>query len=92
MPIHAKKRTATALLALLLPVGGAQAQNAMPAPPSDVSRQGGTLSEKLNSSNGVIHPEGEVDPGMQKQAPQTGNTPVVPPPGSPGSSSGATPK
>jgi hypothetical protein len=92
MSVDPTGRAGTATLALLLSVAGAHAQNAAPAPPSDVSRQGGSLSEKLNSSNGVIHPDGEVDPGMQKQAPQTGNTPVVPPPGSPGNFSGETPK
>ena len=38
------------------------------------------LSEKLNRSNGVIHPK-EVDPTIEKPAPKTGDLNVVPPPG-----------
>lgn len=79
-------------IALLSAGGAAQAETTAPAPPSDVSKQGGTLSEKLNATNGVIHPEGAVDPGMQKQPPATGTMPVVRPPGSPGGSPDVTPK
>ncbi len=63
-----------------------------PVPDTDVSRKGGTLSDKLNESNGVIHPEGAVDPGIQKTAPATGTMPVIPPPGSPGGDTGVQPK
>jgi hypothetical protein len=40
------------------------------------------LSDRLNSSNGVIAPPSGVDPGMDKPAPAMppGATPVVPPP------------
>jgi hypothetical protein len=72
--------------------GMTQAQTSVPAPPSDVSGQGGSLSQKLNATNGVIHPQGAIDPEMQKAPPQTGSTPVVPPPGSPGGPTNATPK
>ena len=41
------------------------------------------LSEKLNRSNGVIHPK-EVDPAIEKPAPKVGDPNVVPPPGSSG--------
>jgi hypothetical protein len=41
------------------------------------------LSDKLNQSNGVIHPK-EVDPGIEKPAPKAGDPNVVPPPGTPG--------
>ncbi len=41
---------------------------------------GQSLSKELNQSNGVIHPK-EVDPGIQKPAPKTGDPNVVPPPG-----------
>jgi hypothetical protein len=53
-------------------------------PNTDLSKQGGSLSDKLSNSNGVIHPEGAVDPKMQKPAPATGATPVIPPPVAPG--------
>jgi hypothetical protein len=54
------------------------------APKTDLSKKNGELSDKLNKSNGVIHPEGAVDPNMQKPAPATGSMPVIPPPDSPG--------
>ena len=41
------------------------------------------LSEKLNRSNGVIHPK-EVDPAIEKTAPKVRDPNVVPPPGSSG--------
>jgi hypothetical protein len=58
------------------------------APKTDLSKKNGELSDKLNKSNGVIHPEGAVDPAMQKPAPATGSMPVIPPP----DSTGAQPK
>lgn len=61
-------------------------------PDTDVSKKAGSLSEKLNSTNGVIHPEGSVDPSMQKPAPETGTMPVIPAPGSPGGPTGVQPK
>ena len=42
-----------------------------PAPPLN-SAPGEDLSEKLNRSNGVIHPK-EVDPTIEKPAPKTGD-------------------
>ena len=39
------------------------------------------LSERLNQSSGVIHPK-EVDPAIEKPAPQARDPNVVPPPGS----------
>jgi hypothetical protein len=70
---------------------GADPPNAN-TPKTDLSKQGGNLSDKLNSSNGVIHPEGSVDPQMQKPAPATGATPVIPPPGAPGGDRRVQPK
>src|SRR6478752_3835697 len=43
------------------------------------------LGDKLAKSDGVLCPPSGVDPDMHAPAPQTGgNTPVIPPPGSPG--------
>lgn len=53
-------------------------------PDTDLSKQSGNLSDKLNKTNGVIHPDGGVDPKMQKPAPATGAMSVIPPPGDPG--------
>jgi hypothetical protein len=61
-------------------------------PKTDLQDKKGDLSEKLDKSNGVIHPQGAVDPGMDKKAPSVGATPVIPPPGAPGSGTTAQPK
>jgi hypothetical protein len=62
-----------------------KAQGAPEAQPkTDLSHKNGTLSEKLKQNNGVIHPEGAVDPKMEKEAPDTGTMPVIPPGGSNG--------
>lgn len=50
------------------------APGAKPAEPAQ------NLSEKLNQSNGVIQPK-EVDPAIEKPAPKTLDTNVVPAPG-----------
>ena len=80
------------LAALAVGPGPVSAQSAAPPPPTDVGGQSGTLSDKLHANDGVIHPQGELDPGMHKEAPKTGTMPVVPPPGSPGGDPGVTPK
>ncbi len=83
--------------------GGASAQSADaplslaasqtdPVPDTDVGTTNGSLSDKLSKTNGVIHPQGTVDPDMQKQAPATGTMPVIPPPGSPGGPTDVQPK
>jgi hypothetical protein len=69
-----------------------QDQSGAEAPKTDLQDKKGDLSEKLDKSNGVIHPQGAVDPGMDKKAPAIGDTPVIPPPGAPGSGTTAQPK
>jgi hypothetical protein len=51
-------------------------------------------SEKLDKSNGVIKPSGNLDPKMQVTPPDPGptSTPVIPPPGSPGGNPNVVPK
>ncbi len=61
-------------------------------PDTDIAKKKGSLSDKLNSSNGVIHPDPSVDPGIQKPTPPAGAMPVVPPPGSPGGDPTVQPK
>ena len=61
-------------------------------PKTDLQNKKGDLSEKLDKSNGVIHPQGPVDPGMNKKPPATGDSPVITPPGAPGSGSTTQPK
>jgi hypothetical protein len=52
------------------------------------------LSDKLNSSGGVIKPPPGVDPEIVKPAPvpEPNSTPVIPPPGMPGGPPGPEPK
>jgi hypothetical protein len=50
------------------------------------------LSDKLAKSDGVLCPPAGVDPEMRAKAPDAGTTPVIPPPGSPGSDPTIRPK
>jgi hypothetical protein len=50
------------------------------------------LSDRLAQSDGVICPPNEVDRQMYKPPPETGKTPVIPPPGSPGGDPTVRPK
>ena len=58
------------------------------AQPGDSSK---TLSQKLDQGGGVICPP-DVDPAIKAPTPQTGNMPVIPPPGSPGGDQKVQPK
>ena len=48
-------------------------------------------SQKLDDTAAVICPP-DVDPGMKAPTPKAGNTPVIPPPGSPGGDPNVQPK
>jgi hypothetical protein len=50
------------------------------------------LGDKLARSEGVLCPPAGVDPEMHAPAPDAGNTPVIPPPGSPGGDPSVRPK
>ena len=50
------------------------------------------LGDRLAKSNGVLCPPSGVDPDMRAPTPETGNTPVIPPPGSPGGNPNVQPK
>jgi hypothetical protein len=54
----------------------------------------GTLSDKLDRSEGVIKPPAGIDPDIQKPAPapNPGVMPVIPPPGEPGGRQDIQPK
>ena len=54
----------------------------------------GNLSDKLEKTEGVIRPSGNVDPGMAVRAPvpNPGTTPVITPPGEPGGNQSVQPK
>jgi hypothetical protein len=51
-----------------------------------------TLSDHLASSGGVICPPPAVDPSIQAPTPETGNMPVIKPPGAPGGDPSVQPK
>ena len=50
------------------------------------------LGEKLAKSDGVLCPPAGVDPEIRAPTPDAGNTPVIPPPGSPGGDPTIRPK
>jgi hypothetical protein len=50
------------------------------------------LGDKLARSDGVLCPPSGVDPEIRAPTPDTGNTPVIPPPGSPGGDPSLRPK
>ena len=50
------------------------------------------LGDKLARSDGVLCPPAGVDPEMRAPTPEAGNTPVIPPPGSPGGDPSIRPK
>jgi len=58
---------------------------------TEQERNNQTLGQKLGQTGGVICPP-EVDPGMKAPTPEGGNTPVIPPPGSPGGNPNVRPK
>lgn len=64
--------------------GGGEPHNPAPAPDN--------LSGRLAQSDGVICPPPAVDLQMKLPTPDTGNTPVIPPPGSPGGDPSVRPK
>jgi hypothetical protein len=80
----------------------AQAHNCAPTqstPQGNIAPQGTTtgqsnepLGDKLAKSDGVLCPPTGVDPEMRAPTPETGNTPVIPPPGSPGGDPSIRPK
>jgi hypothetical protein len=50
------------------------------------------LGDKLARSDGVLCPPPGVDPEIRAPTPDAGNTPVIPPPGSPGGDPNVRPK
>ncbi|MDQ8728146.1 hypothetical protein [Bradyrhizobium sp. LHD-71] len=63
------------------------------APPGQTTGQSREpLSDRLAQSEGLLCPPSNLDPKMQKDAPEEGKTPVIPPPGSPGGDPSVRPK
>lgn len=68
-----------------------------PQDPRSTSSVGGSsapLSEKLESTGGVIRPPSDIAPSMavRPPVPDPGTTPVIPPPGAPGGDPTVQPK
>jgi hypothetical protein len=59
---------------------------------STTGRAAEPLADKLAKSDGVLCPPTGVDPEIRAPTPDTGNTPVIPPPGSPGGDPSVRPK
>jgi hypothetical protein len=60
-------------------------------PRAEPAAPGQNLSKELSRSNGIIHPK-EVDPGIEKPAPNARDPNVVPPPGTSGGAPAPQPK
>ena len=84
------------------PPAPALASNCAPTqstPQGNIAPQGTTtgqsnepLGDKLAKSDGILCPPTGVDPQMRAPTPDAGNTPVIPPPGSPGGDPTIRPK
>jgi hypothetical protein len=70
----------------------APAENMDKSPTTTPKAPSGSLSSRLDKTNGVIKPKTDVDPKMQQPAPATGSMPVLRPPAGPGSPSGTEAK
>jgi len=64
--------------------------NAEPGTTTGQARE--PLGDKLARSGGVLCPPPGVDPEIRAPTPDAGNTPVIPPPGSPGGNQSIQPK
>jgi hypothetical protein len=86
-----------ALVIVLAATSGALAQAPSTGPHGCANPRGGpqgqnqNLSDKLTGSAGVICPP-NIDPGMKAPTPRTGDTPVIPAPGTPGGNPNVQPK
>ena len=74
-------RLAVAAVLGFASAGPVVAQTAAPPSSVDGGASTGSLSSKLNKSDGVITPKADMDPGIHAAAPDPhpNSTPVVPP-------------
>jgi hypothetical protein len=68
-----------------------------PVPPRGIvvpegTTTGQSLGDTLAKSDGVLCPPAGIDPEIRAPTPDAGNTPVIPPPGSPGGDPTIRPK
>jgi hypothetical protein len=83
--------SAVAVTLVLSAYASAEAQAPDPKGCTPQERSNGTLSSQLDKSNGVMCPP-DVDPAMKAPTPKTGDTSVIPPPGTPGGDPSVQPK
>src|SRR3982074_1417364 len=62
------------------------------APEGTTGQRAEPLGDKLAKSDRVLCPPSGIDPEIRAPTPDTGNTPVIPPPGSPGGNPDIRPK
>ena len=81
------------------PVSASNCAPMQSTPQGNIAPQGTTtgqsgepLGDKLAKSDGVLCPPAGIDPQMRAPTPDTGNTPVIRPPGSPGGDPTIRPK
>jgi len=74
------------------PMPSVPRQGAMPPQGTTTGETREPLGDRLARSDGVLCPPADVDPQMHAPTPDTGNTPVIPPPGSPGGNPNLRPK
>jgi len=68
-------------------------KGAVPKGSETTTGQGGrSPGDELAKSDGVLCPPSNVDPEIRAPTPEGGNTPVIPPPGSPGGNPTLRPK
>jgi hypothetical protein len=67
-------------------------QGTLPPPGTTTGQAREPLTDKLARSDGVLCPPAGVDPEIHAPTPDAGNTPVIPPPGSPGGNPDVRPK
>lgn len=70
---------------------GERLQQSETGPKAPASTTGENLSDKLARTEGVICPP-NTDPDIRLRTPETGKTPVIPPPGTPGGDQSIRPK
>jgi len=84
----------TELAANCAPMAAASSRGTVPVPPDGTTtgQASEPLADKLTKSDGVLCPPAGVDPEIHAPTPDAGNTPVIPPPGSPGGNPDIRPK
>ena len=85
-------RPILAVAVLCIAIGTAQAADTTGCTPQEKQQANQNApGQKLDDTAAVICPP-DVDPGMKAPTPKAGNTPVIPPPGSPGGDPNVQPK